>query len=99
MFRRIAAWPALLSGALVLSALFVTPAAANHSWGGYHWARKANPFTLQLIRSVTSAWTTTLETTRVDWSGSSVLDLTSVAGDTAAKTRKQCPAVSGKVRV
>ena len=28
---------------------------ADHSWGGYHWARTANPFTLKLGDNLTSA--------------------------------------------
>ncbi|MFG2042976.1 hypothetical protein [Dactylosporangium sp. NPDC048998] len=32
-------------------------AVASHSWGGYHWARTANPFTVELDNNLTSAWT------------------------------------------
>ena len=28
----------------------------NHSWGGYHWARTSNPFTLQVYDNVNSTW-------------------------------------------
>ena len=32
-----------------VGAAFAAPAAlANHSWGGYHWARTSNPFTVKL---------------------------------------------------
>lgn len=27
---------------------------ASHSWGNYHWARTANPFTLKVGNNVTS---------------------------------------------
>ena len=32
------------------------PASANHSWGGYHWARTANPVTVQLGDNVDGIW-------------------------------------------
>ncbi len=42
--------------AVLVTALSATSAQANHSWGGYHWARTVNPFTLKLGDNVTSAW-------------------------------------------
>ena len=27
---------------------FPSAASANHSWGGYHWARTSNPFAIKL---------------------------------------------------
>jgi len=30
-------------------------ASATHSWGGYHWARTANPFTIKLGNNVSGA--------------------------------------------
>ena len=67
----------------------------SHSWGGYHWARTSNPFTLKVGDNVTSAWDSYLNTTVSDWSQSTVLDLTKVAG--AAKGR--CRATAGSVEV
>ena len=32
------------------------PASANHSWGNYHWARTANPFTVKLGDNLTGDW-------------------------------------------
>lgn len=75
---------------------FATTAYANHSWGGYHWARTANPFTLKIGDSVSSAWDAHLSAASADWSISSVLDTTVVSGQTNAKT---CRAVSGRVEV
>ncbi len=41
---------------------------ASHSWGGYHWARTANPFTLKLGDNLTSAdWKSHLAQTSSDW--------------------------------
>lgn len=85
-------------GALALAAL-AGAALANHSWGGYHWARTANPFTLNLVDSVTSDWNSYLGTTAADWSASTVLDTTVVAGNDDRTTRKRCRTVLGKDRV
>jgi hypothetical protein len=79
-------------------ATLATPgtAQANHSWGGYHWARTSNPFTLQLLDNVGSTWDSTLRTTSTDWTKSTVLDTTVVAGSGNART---CKAVAGRVKV
>lgn len=69
---------------------------ANHSWGGYHWARTSNPFTLKLGDNVDSKWDSTLGTTSSDWSKSTVLDTTIVAGSTRPRT---CKATTGRVEV
>src|SRR6266498_5598713 len=69
---------------------------ANHSWGGYHWARTSNPFNLKVGDNVGSAWDSILNTTISDWSQSSVLDLTKVAGDA---NPRNCRPTSGRVEV
>jgi len=69
---------------------------ATHSWGGYHWARKANPFTLKLGDNVSSAWDSYLAKSSTDWSQSSVLDTTIVAGGTTAW---RCRPTNGRVEV
>lgn len=69
---------------------------ASHSWGGYHWARTANPFNLKLGDNVSSAWDSYLATTAADWSLSSVLDMNIVAG---SSNPKNCKAVAGRVEV
>lgn len=71
-------------------------ASASHSWGNYHWARTANPFTLKLGDNVSGAWDSYLATTSSDWSASTVLDTTIVAGGTKAKP---CRATLGRVEV
>lgn len=71
-------------------------AQADHSWGGYHWARTSNPFTLQLGDNVDSKWDSYLKTTSADWSASSVVDTTIVAGSTRPR---QCRATAGRVEV
>jgi hypothetical protein len=77
--------------------LFPSVSQANHSWGGYHWARTANPFTLKLGDNVSSQWDSILATTSSDWSKSTVLDTTIVAGQ--AKSPKRCNATTGRVEV
>jgi hypothetical protein len=69
-------------------------AIANHSWGGYHWARTSNPFTLLVGDNVSSAWDSYLDEAIADWSVSSVLDLQETAGGTRAKP---CKATVGRI--
>ncbi len=83
------------SAALALFA-FSSTAEATHSWGSYHWARTANPFTLKLGDNVTSTWDSYMSTTSTDWTKSSVLDTTIVAGGT---NPKNCRPTSGRVEV
>lgn len=75
---------------------FVSIADANHSWGGYHWARTANPFTIKLGDNVTSNWDANLLGASTDWSTSTILDTAVVAG---ATNSKNCRAVAGRVEI
>ena len=87
------------SSLLALSiAAMVTPmgASANHSWGGYHWARSRNPFTLGLGDNVSSTWDTYLQVAASDWSVSDVLDTNVVAG---RSTSRSCRASTGRIEV
>lgn len=88
----------LLMAVLVSLAFAAFPGSslADHSWGNYHWARTANPFNLKLGDNVTSAWDAYLVEAISDWSASSVLDLTKVAGST---TGRRCRATAGRVEV
>ena len=90
---------ALLKGATalgVVAAALTTPASANHSWGGYHWARISNPFTLKLGDNVDSNWDSYLATTSTDWTASFVLNTQVVAGGTKPRS---CRATTGRVEV
>lgn len=69
---------------------------ANHSWGPYHWARTANPFTLKLGNNTSGTWTNFLFAASSDWSASSVLDTNVVSGGTKAKP---CRTTNGRVEV
>ncbi len=82
----------------LVCALVAAPAMvlANHSWGNYHWARTANPFTLSLGDNVTSVWDSSLQGASADWSVSRVLDTVVVAGQA---NPKNCRPTSGRVEV
>jgi hypothetical protein len=100
----------LLASALALAfAGIPTIASATHSWGGYHWARTANPFTLQLGDNLSQAWRPYLVNTRDHWNNDwakwttptydppqPVLQTTIVTG---ATNPKRCAATSGMVQV
>ncbi|HEY3350942.1 MAG TPA: hypothetical protein VGM13_14285, partial [Thermoanaerobaculia bacterium] len=73
--------------------------AQTHSWGGYHWARTANPFTVKLQDNLTSDWDGYLATASSDWTVSTVLDTTVVAGSTTTNTRRRCSMTLGRVVV
>lgn len=90
---------------LILFLVLAEVAAAGHSWGPYHWARTANPFTLQLGDNVSGAWDWfneagvrqgPLATTSSDWSVSSILDTTIVPGSTDPR---RCKPKSGRIEV
>lgn len=83
-------------GLIAVLAAFPFSASASHSWGNYHWARKANPFTLKVGDNVNSTWDSYLNTTISDWSKSTVLNLTKVTGQATAR---RCPPTSGRVEV
>lgn len=95
MFRSIRSRSLVVAG-LAIALAFPISASANHSWGNYHWARTANPFTLQLGDNVTNAWDGYLQTTSAEWSKSTVLDTTVVSG---ATTGRKCRATTGRVEV
>lgn len=82
--------------ALALTVAVVTSSSADHAWGSYHWARTSNPFTLKTGDNVSAAWDARLDEATVDWSLSSVLDLTKVAGGTRPKN---CRPTSGRIEV
>lgn len=69
---------------------------ADHSWGGYHWARQSNPFTLRLGDNVTSVWDGYLGQASADWSRANEFDTVIVPGSVSPK---RCNIVSGMVQV
>ena len=83
---------------LMLSAFaaFPAPSYADHWWGGYHWARTSNPFTVKLGDDVSAAWDYYLSIASDDWNFSTVLNTTIVDGGT---NPKRCRPTSGRVEV
>lgn len=69
---------------------------ADHQWGNYHWARQANPFTLELGNNLGGQWQDSFNISIVDWSRSSVLDVINVPGGTRPR---QCKITTGRVEV
>ncbi|HEX8139475.1 MAG TPA: hypothetical protein VF544_18085 [Pyrinomonadaceae bacterium] len=82
--------------ALLAMAALTTVSFARHSWRKYHWARTSNPFTIKLGNNLNSAWSSYLSTASSDWSQSSVLDTSVVAGQTSPST---CSPTAGRVEV
>jgi hypothetical protein len=87
---------ALAACGAVLAALTASTASATHSWGGYHWARTANPFTLKVGNNLSADWVSYYRQTLSDWSKSNVLDLVEVPG--GAKN-KRCNPTAGRDEV
>lgn len=85
---------------VTILAVMIMPlaAGASHSWGNYHWARTANPFTIKVIDSMTADWDDNLDVAIADWNSSSIMNVVEEAGSDASNTRKRCAAVTGKVR-
>ncbi|MDP9245472.1 MAG: hypothetical protein M3O64_02365, partial [Chloroflexota bacterium] len=81
--------------ALVLVVANVAPVEANHSWGGYHWARTSASFTVKLGDNLSTGWKPYLATASSDWTQSTVLDTTIVAGG----AKGNCRPTSGRVEV
>jgi hypothetical protein len=96
---------ARLASLLALSCLFavsfgLADASASHSWGNYHWARTANPFTVPLGDSLTSTsasnWDAHLPIASADWNASRVLDSPIVA---SGANPRRCRATNGRIEV
>lgn len=84
----------LLLAASAIAIGLAATTSANHSWGGYHWARTSNPFTLKVGDNVSSAWDAYLDEAIADWSASSVLNLAKVTGGTRPKN---CRPTAGRI--
>jgi hypothetical protein len=70
---------------------------ATNSWGGYHWARTSNPFTVNLGDNVSSAWDSYLTVASGDWGQSDVLNTSIVAGQVFSP--RKCRPTPGRVEV
>lgn len=85
-----------MAAVLVVAGAVAGIASADHSWGGYHWARTSNPFTLKLGDNVSSAWDFYLGVSSADWTQSSVLNTQVVPG---LANPKNCRPTAGRVEV
>lgn len=86
----------LLAIALLATITGAATLLASHSWGNYHWARTANPFTLKTGDNVDANWDAYLDEAIVDWNQSAVLDLQKVTGGT---NPRNCRPTSGRIEV
>ncbi len=80
---------------LVAVMIVAMPLLATHSWGGYHWARTSNPFTLKIANNMNNGWPTYFNIAVSDWNSSTVMNL---APYISTATRR-CPMVAGTVQV
>ena len=78
--------------------LLAVPAFANHWWGGYHWARTSNPFTLKLNDNIDPAWEPYLVEAVNDWNSSPVLDY-NVIWQNPLSSQRKCASVAGQVEI
>lgn len=86
-------------GAVVGAIALGTLASATHSWSTYHWARTANPFTLKVTDSVTAVWQYSFDQSLIEWGASTKINLAVANADDGSRTRKQCRAITGEMRV
>jgi hypothetical protein len=85
--------------AALLVALAISPAAfASHSWGGYHWARTSNPFTLKIHDNIDPAWEGFLGVAVADWNTSRILDFSVVPNSELSSDRK-CSSAAGVIEI
>jgi hypothetical protein len=87
---------AAVAAGLALAGL-CSAAVASHSWGGYHWARTVNPFTLKLGDNMTSTdWKGHLAAASSDWNSGKTPVLTAIVRGTSSK---RCSMVAGTTQV
>jgi hypothetical protein len=81
----------------VAFAAIASSAQANHSWGGYHWARTTTQFTLKLGNNLTSAdWRSHLSSSSSNWNSGNTPVVTAVV---AGSSNKRCSMVAGTTQV
>jgi len=75
----------------------IVPAAATHSWGGYHWAGNGSNLTLKVNTAITSQWNASVSGARSDWDASNELTLSAL--NPVAVSRKKCSPIAGQILV
>jgi hypothetical protein len=83
----------------LVSAAFAPPASADHAWGGYHWGRTSNPFTISLGDNVSSAWDPYLTEAAGDWSANDQGNPLNAIVVSGATTSRKCKPSAGRVEV
>lgn len=91
--RRLAA---VMAATMVVLLGFAGTASAEHDWNNYHWSKGSEPLALNLGENLTGDWEPDLRETSLDWSVSTVLDTTVVAGNANPRT---CKPTAGMVEV
>jgi hypothetical protein len=86
----------VFAAGLVAVGLLVNVASATHSWGGYHWARTSNPFTLKLGNNLTTAWQSHLAQTSQDWNSGNTPLITAIV---AGQSNRNCRMIAGTTQV
>ena len=84
---------ALVAG-VALAAL--TPAIANHSWGGYHWAGDGQNLTIRVNTATTAVWNTSVTDAIADWNQSTELTLNRAS---SSADPKRCNPIAGQILV
>ena len=80
---------ALAAGAALIA---LTPADANHSWNGYHWAGDGTNLSLRINTAIASKWNSSVSTSISDWDQPTELSL---SGQTAAVDPKKQSQIAG----
>jgi hypothetical protein len=94
--RKASLWVAAVSLAI---AAFAAPAGADHRWGGYHWARTSNPFTLKLGDNVSSSWDAYLTMASNDWSADVAGNPVNTRVVAGMSSPRKCRPVAGRIEV
>lgn len=93
---------ALACGAVAAAALSLG-VMANHSWGGYHWARTTPQFTLQVGDNLTADWSGYLVQASRDWNSPQAVGVSSTPVLTAVvagrSSSRRCAMVAGTTQV
>ena len=82
---------------LSCAAVAVTPAIANHSWGGYHWAGNGSNVTIKVNTAITSQWNASVGGSISDWNASTELTLNGPIASSASA--KRCSPIAGQILV
>jgi len=78
-----------------VAALAFGPAAANHSWGGYHWASDGHGADLTVNTAITANWTAHVNGAISDWEKSRKLSFTTQAA--SGVNTKRCAPIYGEI--